>query len=249
MTKEKENKKSRKKINFRRTIIFLLFLYVLYAVISSLIKLPIKHIFITGNKLVSDNEIIIAAKIKNYPPIIKINKKNMIKNIIKNELIKSANITKKINGTLEITIIENKPLYINKNTDEVVLDNGKKVSFKNLIPLPILINYIPDNIYKDFINNYSKIDDSIIENINSIEYKPDYNEKGEVIDEKTFSLVMNDGNKIISNTNRLENLNYYFEMLTGIESKYQGKKGTIYLDSADPETFPFIVDGDNNAEK
>lgn len=244
---KKENKPKRK-LNIRRILIFFLLVYLLYTLVTYGLKMPIKHIYITGNNNVYDHEIIEMAKIKDYPAIQSINTKKLEKIIKKNPLIKTVTIKKRMLGVLEITIKENKPLYINKSNNLVGLDNNLEVDLYKSLPLPILINYIPDKVKLEFVNNFNKVDEAIITSINSIEYKPERNEKGEVIDDKTFEFVMNDGNKVVSNPLRMENFNYYFEMLTAIESRYEGKKGTIYLDSADPETFPFILHGEKNEE-
>jgi len=227
MNKNTKKSGKKKKLNIKRLVIFLLFLYLIYNLVMQYINMPIKHIFITGNNYVTDNEIITSAGIKNYPPIFTLNIKNINNKLLKNNLIEEIKINKKINGTLNIAIKEIKPLFIKKENQLIIIDFDREISNDQIIGLPTLVNYVPNTLYEEFIKEFKKIDDNIIAMMNYIEYQPSKNVEGEVIDEKRFLITMNDGNTVYTNPDRLENLNYYLNIL----STLGGKKGVLNLDA------------------
>lgn len=227
MKKNNPKKVKKRKINYKRYLIFFLFLYLLINFFIQLINKPIKHIFITGNNLISDHNIILNAKLKNYPSIFTLNSKSVTNNILKNKLIESVNLTKKIDGTLIIEIKEKKPLFYKKDTNKVTIDVDLEIELEEIYGLPMLVNYIPNTINKEFISNFKKINSNIIAMMNYIEYQPSKNEDEEIVDDKRFLIMMNDGNKIYTTPTRLENLNYYLDILSNLN----GKKGVLNLDS------------------
>ena len=60
-------KKVKRKLNFKKLFIFILFIYLIYCFGMHLYNKPIKNIIINGNVVVKDFEIIEKAKIKDYP--------------------------------------------------------------------------------------------------------------------------------------------------------------------------------------
>ena len=99
-------------------------------------------------------------------------------------------------------------------------DTGRYVGF------PVLVNYVPSNIYKTLIKSLAKIDDSNYKMISEIEYSVEkYNDK--VVDEERFLLRMIDGNTIYVNLVNIEKLNKYQEIYAALQDK-----GTLYLDSS-----------------
>ncbi len=235
---KKKNKEKIKKRKFKpiRLVVLFLFVYIIYYIFSYFINLPIKNIEITGNNLVSDYEIIMVAKIKDYPPILKVRTSKLKKSIMTIDLVKSVEIKKSFMGKLSIIIEEAKPLFLIKTENKIYLDNSKKINDNNITNIPILVNFVPNNIYDEFILAYAKLTKEIIANINYIEYQPNYNESGEVIDNKRFYLVMNDGNIVYTNPDKIINLNYYLDILSGLGNK----KYILYLDSGNYDNFVFI---------
>lgn len=234
-TNEMKKIKNKKRHSGRILVLFLS-VYLIYYLIVSFLNLPIKNIEIIGNKLISDHEIIMATGIKNYPPILRINSKKMIANLNKIDLISSVNIKKNLLGKLTIIVNEAKPLFIEKIENKTVLDNKKKISETDMVGIPVLINFVPNIIFDQFVFEFSKLNSNIIANINYIEYKPNYTESGEVIDESRFILVMNDGNIVYTNPPKIINLNYYLKILASLENK----KYYLYLDSGNYDNFVFI---------
>jgi len=224
---EKAVKKiKRKKFSIKKFLILVLTLYIIACGIYYLFKLPIKNIIIKGNNLVSDYEIITAAKIKDYPSIFKTGTIKLEKRIKALDLVADVKIKKNLKGILTITIMENKTLFINNNTNKLVLSNGKEIADQNYLGIPVLLNYVPEDIYQDFIKGFKNIDENVIKMISEIEYSQYKNKKDEIIDNERFLLRMNDTNTVYINIPNINRLNYYQDIVLTKEDR-----GILYLDS------------------
>lgn len=236
MPEVKTKKVIKKKLKISGLLFLLVFIIIITFSFYSVFNLPIKHIHITGNTNVSDNEIINVANIKYYPPIFKVNKKELQEKIMSLPLVKDVSVKKNIFGTLEIYVEEYKILFLNKSTNELVLNNNKSIQNNfNYTRIPILVNRVPDNIYEELVDGLSSIDYDILTSISEIEYSKATNKDNEVIDEKRFILRMNDGNTVIMNTVNIKRLNSY----NTIYSSLSDELGTIYLDSIAEENIYF----------
>ena len=201
MPEVKTKKVIKKKLKISGLLFLLVFIIIITFSFYSVFNLPIKHIHITGNTNVSDNEIINVANIKYYPPIFKVNKKELQEKIMSLPLVKDVSVKKNIFGTLEIYVEEYKILFLNKSTNELVLNNNKSIENNfNYTRIPILVNRVPDNIYEELVDGLSSIDYDILTSISEIEYSKATNKDNEVIDEKRFILRMNDGNTVVKGT-------------------------------------------------
>lgn len=220
-TKKVKVKVKKKKLKIKNIILTIIFITILITIISHIINLPIKNIYITGNNLVKDHEIIKLANLENYPPYIKTYFSNIKNNIKQNEYIKNVSIKRKINGKIYLDIEEYQPLYIYQ--DKLVLSSGIKVDNTYQIDyVPYVINNI-DDIYQEFTTAFSKINKDIIYKISHIEYTP--NE----VDKERFIFYMVDSNYTYITLNKIEKINKY----NSIVNELEGKKGIIYLDSGD----------------
>ncbi|MEG1892565.1 MAG: FtsQ-type POTRA domain-containing protein [Bacilli bacterium] len=240
-----EKKKVKKKINLKGLLVIILTLYLLVMLVYYVLTLPIKNIVIKGNTLTSESEIINAASIENYPTLFKTSTSKMKKNIINLDFISGVKIKKSITGKITINVTEEKVLFYNSVNKTYVLSNEEEVKDKTkVIGLPILINYVPNEIYKEFIGRLKTIDDSVIKTISEIEYSPDIS-KNITIDEFRFLLRMNDGNFIYINLANIEKLNKYKEIYSAIKDL---GKGILYLDSSSTnylfKTFASIKEGE-----
>lgn len=232
--------KTRKVIKKKLKISGLLFLVIFIVLITfgfyRVFNLPIKHIHITGNNNVSDNEIINVADIKYYPSIFKVSKKEIKESIMSIPLIKDAKVKKNILGILTIEVEEYKVLLLNKSTNELILSNNKRMENNyNYTRVPTLVNFVPDTIYEELVTGLSVIDYDILSSISEIEYSKATNKDNEVIDDKRFILRMNDGNTVVMNTVNIKRLNSY----NTIYSSLSDELGTIYLDSIAEENIYF----------
>ena len=214
------SKRIKKKIKFKiiPILIFVLISVSLYYGIKYISDTKIKNIYVLGNNILSDQEIIELAGIENYPSFYKTLSKNMKKGIKKSPYIKSVTIKKKFFNVLEINIVEYVPLFIMDN--ELVLESGNKVSPKD-IKVPIVGSITEEEVYNKLIKALMKVKENIRGNISEIVYSPtEY-------DKTRFLLYMDDGNHVYVNTGKIENLNYYDEIYPTLNNK----KGTLYLDS------------------
>lgn len=220
-------KKPKKKVRITGIIFLLLFVYLLITLIYYFIKSPIKNISIKGNNLLTEEDIITDSKISYNDSIFKISTYKIEKNLEKNPLIKKAKIERRLNGTIIINIEENKILFLNALTKKLVLSDEKEIDINNkYMGYPVLVNYVPSEIYKELIKSLSKVNDSNYQMISEIEYSVDKYENT-VIDDERFLLRMKDGNTIYVNLINIEKLNKYQEIYSALTDK-----GTLYLDSS-----------------
>ncbi len=221
-------KKTKKHIRFKSVIFLLLLGYLIFMLGMYIYKLPVKNIYIVGNNIVTDQEIIDAAKLKKYPSIHKYSSKKIAKNIKSIELIDKVKVRKSLLGKVTITVTEAKPLFYYRNDDKVYLSNKKAVNNNSrYVGIPIVINYVPKKILEDLIVYYASLSDNIIKEINEIEYSPD-EKNGIVLDENRFIFRMNDDNTVYIDSLNIAKLNNYQKIIAALED---GVHGYIYLNS------------------
>lgn len=219
-------KKTKKKIRIRGLIFILLLLYLIAMLIYYVVTLPVKSIVVYNNKLVTENEIIKAASIKDDSLIFKISPKKIEKKIESISLIHSATVKRNIFGTVTITIEENKLMFYNVLNNEIVLSDKTTMKDDNkYVGFPTLVNYVPSEIYSNFILAFSKIDSNVIAMVSEIEYSPEkFNDV--TTDPERFLFRMNDGNFVYINIMNIEKFNKYQSIYASVEAK-----GTFYLNS------------------
>lgn len=222
----KKEKKVKKKINIKGLIFLILIIYLICNMFYFIIKRPIKNIIVKGNNYVSTTSIIEKSGLNEQSTLFNTSSFKIEKNLKENKIIKNVKISKNLLGKIIITIEENKPLFINLLENKLVLSDGNSIEYNSAYSVPILINYVPDSIYKELISGMNKINDDIIKKISEIEYSPDKSEDI-VFDEERFLLRMNDGNKVYINTPNITKLNNYNTIYQEV-----GNGGTLLLDSA-----------------
>ena len=221
--KKKKNKKRKLKIG-RLFITIILIGLIIYA-IKTFCQFPIKNIFVTGNKYIKDQEIIDLANIQDYPSIFKYSSKKIERNIKKSDYIKNVKVTKKKLSQVYIKVEENNVLFYNSTNKKTVLNNGKEV--KKELDGPILVNYVPDKVYKKLIEQMRLVDIDIINRISEIKYDPSK------VDEERFLLTMSDGNYVYITLEKLENINNYVKISLEIINKFGNKNGILNLDAGE----------------
>mgnify|MGYP004578734933 CR=1 FL=1 len=122
--------------------------------------------------------------------------------------------------------------------NKITLKNSVKIidNKYDIVGIPIFNNDIDKDIYNDFIKNFSKLNDNIIYEINSVEYYPQVSTDGSVISKDRFKIVMNDGNTVVANSKSVDVLNKYNDIYASLNDK----KGTINLDSNKLDNLVFI---------
>ncbi len=224
------SKRVKRKLNIKALVLLLLIIYIIVMFLYTLFKMPIKNIYIKNTNLILDNEIIEVAGIKNYPSIFKLNTKKIESKISTLELVESVSVKKKLNGSLIINITERKPLFYNRNNQKVILSSTKEVELNTkYLGIPTLVNYVPNDLLKKFVDAFTEIDSNIIKMINDITYDPDIN-NDITIDKERFLLRMNDTNLVYVNIINMKRLNDYKEIYNNIP---ENTFGTLYLDSYD----------------
>ena len=136
------------------------------------------------------------AGIRDYPSTFSISNYKIRKNLEKNIYINKAIIKKKNLKEIYIKVEENYPLFYDSNKNKMILKNKKEVDEQK--SCPVLINYITDTLYDDFINSMLKIDYDIINRISEIKYDPND------VDEERFLFTMDDGNYVYLTLDRWE---------------------------------------------
>ena len=220
-------KKKERKINLIGLFVIILVVYLTASFLYYLMSKPIKNIYIDGNTYVSDATIIELAGIKDYPSMIKVSRSKLKKKLKSNPYIDGAKIKKKLNGTIEITVNESKPLFYNRNSKKLVLLNKNEVDDNKNVSVPSLINIVPNDLYGSLIEAFNKVNYDIILQISEIEYSPDVI-NGKTIDQERFLLRMNDGNSVYINPVNIKRLNNYFKAYDKLPDNV---KGIFYFDS------------------
>lgn len=216
-----KKKKKIRKFKFLKFLLFLLMIYLVYLFTVFLINLKIKNIYIYNNTYLTDQEIIDLAKLNNYPSFITTTGNSITKKLKKSPFIAKVKIEKKWGFRINIIITENKILYRDTNNYYTFANDMQLLITNKTLGVPLLINYIPDTIASHFIKKLSLVNQDILTHISEIKYDPSE------YDEERFLLSMNDGNYVYITLSKIENINYYLDVLDQLE----GKKGILYLDS------------------
>lgn len=222
MTKKKVQVRVKKrKLKLGRVLICLLVLGIIILSIYYSFKLPIKNIYVIGNNIIPEEEIIKESGISSYPSFLGTSKSTIIKKLKNNEYINNVNVKKKFWGKIYLYIQEKKVLSIYDNKllleDSSLQDNTYKI-----YRYPTLITDITE-IKEKYVDSFNKVADEVLYQISQIEWSP--NE----VDNERFSLMMDDGNLVYITLNKIKKINKY----NSIYSSMEGKKGIIYLDSGD----------------
>lgn len=218
----KKNKK-KKKLNIIKLLVFILIFYIIIYSIYSLFNMKIRNIVIKGNTYLKDYEIIEQANIKDYPPMLTLNKNKTINKLKELDLISDATIKKSFDFTLTIEVVEKK--IILEYDNNYYLSDGSKIK-GSYLGTPTLINYVPEGTLKKFLNEMGKLDYDIINSISEIEYSPTKNSDGNITDEDIFIFKMNDGMIVYISTDKLDIMNKYQKIYASLGDK----KGILHLD-------------------
>lgn len=221
---QKKKKKKVVKIKVKNVVILLSILLAIIGLFYYALTMPVKNIYIKGNEIITDYEIMKQTSLDTYPSFI-LTKKSYLKNtLLKNSYIKDAKVTKKLGNIINLDITEYQRIALTTD-NKIILSNGAILENSyNLSDIPILINGInTKEIHLDFALKFSKVDKNILRQISQIEYSP------VEVDAERFLLYMNDGNLVYITLTKIEKLNKY----NGIKDKLNDKKGIIYIDSGD----------------
>lgn len=223
--KKKRTENKKKKLRVGRILLAIILFFLLLFLFTKVISFPIKNIYVEGNTMFTDQEIIEMAKLSDYPSILEYSSRKISNTLKKNTYILNAKVKKKNMKEIYITIEENKPILYNQSKQKTVL--ADKTEVVGELDVPILINYVPDTIYDKFIDKILMIDSKIYSKVSEIKYDPNK------VDNKRFLFTMNDGNYVYLTVNHLEKLNNYVEIMQMVLSKYKEDRGILYLDEGE----------------
>jgi cell division protein FtsQ len=189
--------------------------------------MPIKNIIITGTFYLSDQEIIETAEIRHYPKIFQTSAREMKDRLLTLSYVEDVNIQKSLSGRITFQIKEEVPIFYNRSNEQVVFQSGKMVTSQELQGVPVLINYVPDELYQRLILEMKSMNHDVLTLISEILYQP-WKSDDVIVDDTRFFLRMNDGNVIYVNLINWQKLNNYMT----IYSTLGDAKGTLQLDSS-----------------
>lgn len=185
------------------------------------LSMRIRNIYVIGNNLLKEEQIIEEAMLIDYPKIKEIKSKEIEKKLMANELIEEAKVSISLLGKVTITIQENELLF-KDSANNYYLDNGSIVTNHSDYVVPSMINEMPNNTILDkFIRKYTMIKKDIRLKISEIEYSKDD------LDNEKFLFYMHDGNYVYITLSKIELMNSYND----IYGQLGGNKGILYLDS------------------
>ncbi len=212
----------KRKIKYKNIMIFILVLALGIFCIYGIMNLKIRNIYISGNTILTDQQIIDMAGLHDYPAISANSSKDIKQKLESNVYVSSAKIRYRyLLREIDIDIKENPPLVYYEYDNAYLLANGEKSDGQ--YNLPILINQTPDNILEKLLKCLDNLDRNVLDRISEIRYYPSK------VDEELFYLTMNDGNYVYINFNSFSKLNNYVEII----QKFNNKKGIVHLDSGD----------------
>lgn len=183
-------------------------------------SLRVKTIYVTGNKILKENEILEKTNLLNYPRLVEVSSSDIVNELKKNKLINNVKVNKSLSGKVVIEISENKILYQDTNGKYMLSNKEEVVLNETYLGVPLVINDC--NEVKDkFIEKLLLINDDILKHISEIEYEPTD------LDKERFMFYMSDTNYVYVTLSKINLINSYNEIYPTLE----GKKGILYLDS------------------
>ena len=205
-----------------KNILLLLFLFLgIVGLVYYGVTMPVKNVYIKGNYILSDGEIMKISALDKYPSFLLTSSKSIRDKIIKNSYVKDVKIFKKFGNVIELSVIEYSAVFIQQ--DKIILSNGEQLdNTYNLSDVPTLINEVSNlKLYRRMSSKFGGVDRDILRQISEVEYSP------VSVDDERFLLYMNDGNLVYITLTKIDKLNKYNE----IRDKLDNRLGIIYLDS------------------
>ena len=213
--------KKKRKLKVKNLLIVLFVFTAILLGVAFLTDVKLNNMIVKGNSLYSDWEIIEMAGLSNYPSSLKTLSSTVEKRLEKDDYIKSVKVSRPSLTKIVINVEENLPLFYYLPENKTILTDKTEVT--DNFSVPTVINYVPDNVYSDFLKSMSSINYDIIKRISEIKYDP--NE----VDEGRFFLTMNDGNQVYLTLNKFTKLDNYLDII----KEFDNKKGILYLDSGE----------------
>jgi cell division protein FtsQ len=214
----------RRKAN-RRLILLLSLFFTMIAVVAY-VQSPLSHvkkITVSGNELLSENEIASNTKISKQTNIWSVEKDTIAADLQKLNVIKDAKVTIKWPNTVIIEIQEHKKVaYL--ESDKVyypVMQNGKVLKERKVsetpVNAPILFKFKEGNILNEMVTSLEEIPDVVLNSISEIHYTP------KKTDQFHISLFMNDGYEVSATLRSFsEKMVHYPSIISQLDPNIKG---------------------------
>ena len=179
--------------------------------ISKFLRLNLEKINITGNDNITHKEIVDKIKINRNISIFSINLNDLEKQILELGLVKSVHIERILPSTLNIEIIEKKPIGIiqTKSTYQLITANGSIVNFEKIDKFKNLPIFVGKNVQYNAHEILKILSDvNFKEDIWSIKY----------INERRWNLNLKKGVKILLPEKNIINA---LNLIIKIQQKYK----------------------------
>ena len=214
----------KRKLKVFNLLLILIVISGLFFGVYLFLKIPVKNLIVKGNGYLNDDYILDLSGYKEYPSFWLTSSSKATKKLEKSDYIVDAKVKKTWYFKVIIEIEENRALFSKENEDgKIVFSDGKtlEVDGNYLFRVPRLMNYVPDDAYKDFIKGMKNIKIDILQKISDIEYVPND------LDKERFVLYMDDGNMVYLTLTKFKMINYYNDVLKQLEDRH----GILYLDN------------------
>lgn len=147
INKQSKNKKTKKMSRGKKLILFLILIGIILAILFSTSLFNIETINVSGNAIVSSEEIISLSGIQKHSNLFRINKSGAITNLKTNAYVEEVIISRKLPNQINIEIEERVPKYMLQFADSYVYVNnqGYMLEISNeKLNIPILIGISTD---------------------------------------------------------------------------------------------------------
>ena len=210
----------KRKINYKGLITVGIIILLIVGIVFLYRSLRVKNVYVTGNKILTESEILEKTNLLSYPRLISISEREIIDKLKENKIINTVKVKKSLFGKVVIEVSENKILYQDTN-GKYMLSNKEEITLdETYLGVPTLINDCKE-VKDKFIDKLLLVNDDILMHISEIEYEPTD------LDKERFMFYMSDTNYVYITLNKINLINSYNEIYPTLE----GNKGILYLDS------------------
>lgn len=216
--KQRRQKKANRRLVFYLSIFFLLISLIIY------LQSPLSHIKlieVTGNRHLSEEEVIEGSELSTDTNIWTVNEEKTEQSISKIPLVKEVTVEKKLPWTVKITLEEHARVGYLKKENELypILGNSTILSPVSTLKgdAPLLIDFNEDEYLTRMTVELNKLPDTILNLISEIHWKPSEEDKNKIF------LYMNDG-YIVNGTIRkfAEKMQIYPSIVSQLNPESEG---------------------------
>ena len=142
------------KLKFKNIFKVLLLAIIVFFIVYALLNKRINNIYISGNNLLKEQDVLETIGFENYLKYYQINTGKIEKRLKTNSIIEKVKVKKNF-FSITIELSEYKALWYQEHNQSIMLSNGQSiVSDDNILGLPSLINEIDEQYgEEDFVYN------------------------------------------------------------------------------------------------